>query len=270
MNTTLRWLSLVLLDEPSLPDGDALERCFQKLFPGNVKLTVSSSAERIITCTLGDETDPFTAAITLVEQAVPWQQLEGPCETAWYWPEAAETLHKHQAHLLVTLIDEGAKSLDKSIALTQLVAATVASSESATGVFWGPGRLVHPRDGYLGQAEQMEPENLPLFLWIDFRVEKVETDSAETDDAQLVRLYTTGLEALGQTDIEVDQFRGTPQELLEHAYNIAHYLLVGSQSVEDTHTIGLTDELQAVVTRGPSFLDADLEVLQLRLEVPMQ
>jgi len=262
MNTSLRWLSLVLLDQSTLPTSDALEQSFAKLFPGDVKLAVSSSADRIITCTLGQQSDQFTAAITLVEQPVPWQQLEGPCETAWYWPEAATTLREHKAHLLVTLIDEGAKSLDKSIALTQLVAAVIAASDSA-GVFWGPGRLVHPRDGYLGQAEQMDVDNLPLFLWIDFRVEKVEADGVET-----VRLYTTGLEALGQTEIEVDGFNGTPQELLEHAYNIAHYLLVGSKAVEDTHTIGLTDTLQAVVTRGPSFLDSELEVLQMRLEAP--
>ncbi|QDT00021.1 hypothetical protein HG15A2_33560 [Adhaeretor mobilis] len=248
-----------------MPAGAALEQSFQELFPGEVKLTVSSAAERIVICTLGQQADDFTAAITLVEQPVPWQQLEGPCETARYWPEAVATLKDHQAHLMVTLIDEGTKSLDKSIALTQLVAATVAASESATGVFWGPGRLVHPRDGFLGQAEQVQPENLPLFLWIDFRVEKVEADGTET-----VRLYTTGLEALGQTEIEVDQFNGTPQELLEYAYNIAHYLLIGSKAVEDSHTIGLTDELQAVVTRGPSFLDPELEVLQLRLEVPTE
>ena len=46
----------------------------------------------------------MTAAVTLVKQPIPWSQLEGPAAAAaWYWPEAAETLRPHEAHLLVTL-----------------------------------------------------------------------------------------------------------------------------------------------------------------------
>lgn len=254
MNTSLRWLSLILLDQPELPEVEAFGRAFQANATTDQELHVGQSGDRLLTCTVGD----FTAAITLIDKPVPWEQLEGPCETAWYWPTAADELRDHQAHLLVTLIDEGGRSIEKSTILTQLAAAAVTACQTVRGVFWGPGRLVHPRDGFLGQAEQMDAENLPLFLWIDFRVEQVE--------ASICRLYTTGLEALGQTEIEVERFAGTPQELLEHAYNIAHYLLIGSKAVEDTHIIGLTDELQAIVSRGPSFLDADLEVLQLSLE----
>ena len=44
-------------------------------------------------------------------------------------------------------------------------------------------------------------------------------------ERQSFRLYTTGLEALGQTELEVPRYQGNPQQLLELAYNVAHYLI---------------------------------------------
>jgi hypothetical protein len=192
-----------------------------------------------------------------VPRPVPWSQLEGPCATAWYWPTAAEAVRDHQAHLLVTLVDEGGKPVEKCLRLTQLVAGLVGCSNSP-GIFWGPGRLVHPPEAFIDQAVQSTPNDLPLFLWIDFRVER--TGSGGT------RLYTTGLEALGQSELEAVDFPGQPQQLLEYAYNIAHYELCRGKLINDGDTIGLTDEVQVVVNRRPSMFDAQLEVLQLEFQ----
>jgi hypothetical protein len=157
---------------------------------------------------------------------------------------------------LVTLIDEGGKPVEKSRRLTQLVAGLVGCSRSP-GVFWGPGRLVHPAQAFIEQAVQSTPADLPLFLWVDFRVER--TDGG-------VRLYTTGLEALGQTELEALDFPGQPQQLLEHAYNVAHYQLCKGKQINEGDTIGLTDEVQMVAHRRGSMFDEQLEVLQLEFQ----
>jgi hypothetical protein len=96
---------------------------------------------------------------------------------------------------------------------------------------------------------------LPLFLWIDFRVEP-------RDDGGL-RAYTTGLETLGQPEIEVKRFDGVPQALIRHLYNFAHYLLDRKQVVRDGDTIGLTEDVSVTACREPSMLGGDMEVLRL-------
>ena len=160
----LRWLALVALRDPRAPKIDSVAKFIEKNFDDPPPLAASGSTEGLLTCTIGG----FTAAATLVPRPIPWSQLEGPCATAWYWPSAAEELREHQAHFLVTLIDEAGQAVEKSQRLTQLVAGLVSSSP-ALGVFWGPGRLVHPPQAFQEQALQMSSTDLPLFLWIDFR-----------------------------------------------------------------------------------------------------
>ena len=253
MDNPLRWLALVILEEPELPPFEDVARFVGENYVDGPVMTVAGRTDNLFTCTIDD----YTAAVTLVPKSIPWSQLEGPCETAWYWPTASETLQDHQAHLLVTLVDEGGKEIPKAKALTQLVAGLVASSRSC-GVFWGPGRLVHPPRAFLDQAAQLAEDDLPLFLWIDFRVERTNTGGT--------RLYTTGLEALGYTELEVVDFPGEPQTVLEYAYNIAHYQISQAKVINEGDTIGLTDEVQVVAHREPSMFDEALEVVALEFQ----
>jgi hypothetical protein len=199
----------------------------------------------------------YTAAVTLVPRKIPWSRLEGPAATAWYWPEAAAQLRNHEAHLLVTLIDESGSAIEKSLALTRLTAAVAATAPSV-GVFWGPGRLVHPPAGFIDQAQECDASNLPLFLWIDFRV--------ELHDDIGVRAYTTGLEALGQPELEVERFDAAAQSLIRHLYNLAHYVLDRKQVIRDGDTIGLAEDVSVTVRRDRSMLGGDLEVLRLEFD----
>ena len=258
MTHPLRWLALVALDHAEMPSFESLAGWYAEQFPDASPPSHSASTESLLTVTLGE----FTAAITLVPRPIPWSQLEGPTATAWYWPQAATMLRDHQAHLLVTLIDEGGSAVKKAAALTRLTAAAAATMPSA-GVFWGPSRMVHAPDAFVDQAIQMRDDNLPLFLWIDFRIEQF--------DDGAVRLYTTGLEALGQNEIEVPRFEGhrdgsSPQELLDFTYNIAHYLLDQTKVIRDGDTIGVTDQVNVTARREPSMLGGDLEVLRLEFD----
>jgi hypothetical protein len=253
MNHPLRWLALVALDEARLPRFEDIAAWYEEHFPAPLKRcspVLSSATENLLALTIGD----MTAAVSLVPRPIPWSQLEGPAATAWYWPEATAALRHHAAHLLVALVDEGGRPIEKAMALTRLVAA----ASPSVGVFWGPGRLVHSPEAFVEQAVHMGEGNLPLYLWVDFRMEESASGG--------VRLFTTGLEALGATELEVRDFGGTPQELLDYAYNIAHYQLDQRKVIRDGDTIGLTEEVTVTAHRGQSMLGGEMEVLQLEFE----
>jgi len=270
MTHPLRWLALIALDTPEMPAEQEIRESLDRQFPKAGPLVATESTNSLITGTL----EQYTVAAALVPRPIPWPQLEGPCDTAWYWPQAADTLRNHGAHLLVTLVDEGGKSVDKSIHLTQWVTALTTaffppnsqatSRATPLGIFWGPGRLIHPRQAFVDQALQMTRSNLPLYLWIDFRIETIPADRPPDGDS--LRLYTTGLEALGQTELEVSEHRGNPQQLLEFVYNVAHYLLAQRKIVNDGDTIGLTDQVQATIHQGKSMLDGTTDVLCLEFQ----
>ena len=253
MTHPLKWLALVPLSRAELPRHEKFVEWHGKRFPEAPAPRLANSTDNLLALTVGQ----YTAAVTLVPRDIPWSRLEGPAATAWYWPEAAPQLRNHQAHLLVTLIDEGGAAIEKAIALTRLTAA-VAGTSASVGVFWGPGRLVHPPAGFIEQAQECSAESLPLFLWIDFRVEP-------TDDGSL-RAYTTGLEALGQPEIEVACFAGPPQALIRNLYNLAHYLLDRKQVIRDGDTIDLAEDVRVTVRRERSMLGGDMEVLRLEFD----
>lgn len=250
MTHPMRWLALIALDEPSVPEPDQLKGALQEKFSDAPALETTQVTEALLTGQFGD----YTYGVTLMPRPIPPSQLEGPCATAWFWPEAEAAFEGHGSHLLVTLVDEGGPAVEKSRRLTELTAA-ILSVVAARGVFWGPGRLVHPPDAFLQQAVQMTADDLPLFLWVDFRIEKTAGDT--------VRMYTTGLEALGQSELEAADYNGPPQQLLEYAYNVAHYVLIHKKALEEGHTIGLTDEVQATVHRTKSMLDETMDVITL-------
>jgi hypothetical protein len=253
MSHPLRWLALVALEQPELPAFERVAAWLREQFSHAPELRAAGSTENLQTLTIGDQ----TAAITLAPRPIPASQLAGPTATAWYWPDAAAELSDHPAHLLVTLIDEGGPAVKKAEALTQLTAAAAATAP-AVGVFWGPGRLVHSPQAFIDQAVQMREGNLPLFLWIDFRVEALGEGAH--------RLYTTGLDALGRSELEVPRFEGEPQELLDFAYNTAHYLLDTPKTLNDGDTIGLTDQVRATARHSRSMLGGDLDVIALDFE----
>jgi len=249
----LRWLALVALEEPRLPLAEEIVDALRQNFPESPQLACASSTEKLHTFVFGEH----TVAVALVPRPIPWSQLEGPCATAWYWPDAADALQDQTAHLMVTLVDEGGRPIEKSRRLTELVTAIVLSC-AARGIFWGPGRLVHQPEAFINQARQMTLDNLPLFLWIDFRIELL----AEN----VCRLFTTGLAALGGAELEVGEYHGAAQELLDYVYNVAHYQLDQRKMIKDGERIGLTDQLQATAYLRPSIFNEEMEVVALDFE----
>lgn len=244
------WIALVALAEPLLPAPEDVAAEVARRWPDAEPLKLTSQTEAMATFEWGDA----TIAYTLVPRPIPWSQLEGPCSIAWYWPEAEQAFRSQSAHLFVTLFDEGRKAVDKAIRLTQFTAA-LASLAPAMGIVWGAAGNVHEPEAFDELAREMNPDHLPLHLWIDFRMEPIEEDGW--------RLFTTGLEPLDHPEIEVVRYDGDPQELLDHVYNIAHYLLDKGVSLQNGETIGLTDSLQASVRHDTSMLGGDQQVIQL-------
>lgn len=244
------WLALIALDEPRLPDPDAVADSLHRTGGGSDRLVPSSRTDAMATFSWGDA----TIAYNLIDRPIPAGQLEGPCACAWYWPDAAVAMSRHQAHLIVALVDDERDQLAICMKLTQFVAALLPHA-AAVGLQWGGSRQVHQPGAFCELAATMSRENLPLHLWIDYRIEQ--------DGAGGLRLFTTGLSAFGRRELEVATFSGEPQELMNHAYNIAHYLIDKRAVLRDGETIGLPGDVQVIIHEARSFLDGEMEVLRL-------
>jgi len=242
-------LGMVALNRPALPAPQEMLETLAALSGTSVKAQTIEATQRTLAFSLGDN----RAAVALMPAPIPWQNLEGPCETAWWWPEAAARMHGHNSHLLVALGGDGGDIVGRSVALTHLIAA-VAAHVDAAGIYWGGGALVHDPFVFLEEARSASSENLPLHLWVDFRI--------ESNDDGTLRLFTTGMKALDKMEIEIPRSRRGPQDLFDFAYSTAAYLLSRGAEIRDGHTIGRRDDEKVLAAHAPSMWDSKMTVLR--------
>lgn len=215
-------------------------------------LIAAQSSDEALAATAGDA----ELMIGLMTAPIPWPELEGPCASAFWWPEAAEVMKAHAAHLIVGLRAEEMVPVERNLWLTALIAAVLSTGE-ASGVYWGAGALVMPPELFMEAAITMTHEVLPLDLWIDFRVSREEDGS--------ISLFTTGLEDLGHMDLEISRSNVDPGTARESAWNVAHYLLDQGPVLDDGDSIGFGPDEQIRIRHVPSMWNPAKTVIRLEL-----
>lgn len=160
---------------------------------------------------------------------IPWSDLEGPCSTSIMWPDAEKDLKQHKFHVIVTVNSES-EPVEVMTLLTQATAALMATSESSQGVLWGNAMLLVRKDVFIDFATDVMPEELPLHIWIDFRVGQ--------DGPRSSGGFTTGMTALGHMEFEAKQTPEPPSELRDRFMGLAGYVLENGPVINDGDTIG--------------------------------
>lgn len=184
--------------------------------------------------------------VGLMDVPIPWSQLEGPCATAWWWPEATERMREHKYHLWVVLTRGAIEPIERRLILTKAVAAILRSTD-AVGVYWGEGTLVHEPKEFVLQAKSATPADIPGPLWIDVRVE-------ENDDGSF-RCFTTGMAPLGFLEIEVTRSTLPRFELMEFVGDTVCYIVNGRLRIAPGETMGPSATEQYKVRHSSSRFD---------------
>ncbi|HZL87836.1 MAG TPA: DUF4261 domain-containing protein [Pirellulaceae bacterium] len=193
-------------------------------------------------------------AVALKSEPIPWEELQQPCENAWWWEQATETIQRHSAYLLVSLAPSSEDAVDRHLRLTRVVAAILPQCDAA-GVYWPNGQIVHQPQSFQQQAAELSRESLNPGLWIDMHI-------APTDDDGWC-FYTTGLFAFGRREIEILRTGRKPEEIYEMCTEVIGYLLTSGEEVSDGGVIARSDDEQIAVRYGPSMFDDEAEVMQL-------
>ncbi len=196
-------------------------------------------------------------AIAPMDRPIAWGDLEAPCAAAFMWPEARAVLKQHKAHLLVSISSPDADEIDRSLQLTQVIAALTETVETA-GIYWGAGAVVQSPQTFRGHAKGATRELLPLFLWISFRVGRNKDNSWWG--------YTIGLQAFDHLELEVVRSGYSPEDFVNRLFNCAHYLLDHGPVLKDGDTFGLSAEEKIKVRHLPSKLGRPGKVIQLQFD----
>ncbi|MBN1916285.1 MAG: DUF4261 domain-containing protein [Verrucomicrobia bacterium] len=242
-------VAMLALDTPAIPSPDEFLVTFRDLSGLAVgRDTVEMKDDTVVFTLQGN-----TVAIALIKAPIPWADLEGPCATAWWWSDATERMKHHRGHIVV-FVRGPSDSLEQHLLVTQLVASLILHTDAA-GVYWGSGTLVHEPDSFVERARSASRDDIPVDLWVDFRLEQSEDRS--------YRLFTTGMKAFDHMEIEIPRSVRQPPDILGFATAIAAYVIAGDVRIADGDTVGRSEAEKVQATHAPSMWDANATVLRL-------
>ncbi len=247
-------IAMVALEKYAIPDIDSLFKLFTELSPQGLNLSDIQEKDGNIIFNIDNE----IAFISFIPAPIPWNDLEGPCLTAWYWPEATDVMKKHQAHVLISIMPKNPDKsiLERVISITQLTA-SVAKAANALGIYWGSGTLVQSTEYFISECLELNPDYLPLDLWIDFRVEQYPGEKCN--------IITTGMDAFGHMEIEIVESSKPAFDSFEFAFNVGNYLLINGPIINDGDTIGEDEQRKIMVKYNKSVWDRPNQVMNVLL-----
>ncbi|MFQ7280636.1 MAG: DUF2185 domain-containing protein [Bacteroides caccae] len=139
--------------------------------------------------------------VTLFHGHIPDNEAEINAENNYMWPEAVEVAKAHKAHIMVAVLGEEEKLLERGKLFTKAMA-VCCKQKYATGVYTS-GVVFEPRF-YEGLADMLKEDELPIFNWVWFGLYRSEGG---------LNGYTYGMDVFGKEEMEVLNTDAEPEEL---------------------------------------------------------
>jgi hypothetical protein len=242
-------------EHPAAPDITALTQKLSEKWPGLPALRDIESDEGINYFSIADEIESF---ISVENERFDAEDLDAASDNSWWWDMAPTAVEIHNSYIVVNLAGSEEEYALRYKRLTFLVAALCEISPSVA-VFWPSCGTLRSPDEFIAIASehQYDSEDIPLRLWTDFQV-------FESED--LMNLYSTGLEALGYPEVEIQESAAPAEELLDIAYTVAEYMVRTNSLFEDDELLELPDGDRIKITYAPSVCGHDSTVLSLEMK----
>ena len=177
--------------------------------------------------------------VTLFHGHIPDNEAEINAENNYMWPEAVEVTKAHKAHIMVAVLGEEEKLLERGKLFTKAMA-VCCKQKYATGVYTS-GVVFEPRF-YEGLADMLKKDELPIFNWVWFGLYRSEGG---------LNGYTYGMDVFGKEEMEVLNTDAEPEELRDFLASLASYVLACDVTLQDGETIGFSADDKHTITRSP-------------------
>lgn len=177
--------------------------------------------------------------VTLFHGHIPDNEAEINAENNYMWPEAVEVAKAHKAHIMVAVLGEEEKLLERGKLFTKAMA-MCCKQKYATGVYTS-GVVFEPRF-YEGLADMIKEDELPIFNWVWFGLYRSEGG---------LNGYTYGMDVFGKEEMEVLNTDAEPEDLRDFLASLASYVLACDVTLQDGETIGFSADDKHTITRSP-------------------
>lgn len=184
------------------------------------------------------------------------------CAHSRLWPNATPAPVDYAAHTIVTVMGFGKDGQETNLVaqaalLSRVLASAIALSDSIQAVYFGSANHVVLPGLFRELTQATLPAPMPI-AWVAINV-------GERPDGVMTG-HTRGMDMLGLMDIEIPETRDSAEEVFGRLTGIVDYLVENGMVIGDGDTLGSSAEERIRVVYGPSALDPEHQVMQLRCE----
>ena len=177
--------------------------------------------------------------VTLFHSPIPGNEATINAQNNYMWPEAVEAATAHKAHIMVAVLGDDIKLIERGKLFTKAMA-VCCRQKYASGVFTS-GVVFEPRF-YAGFANMLKDDELPIFNWIWFGLYQSKGG---------LNGYTYGMDVFGKDEMEVLNADADPEELRDFLASLASYVLYCDVTLHDGETIGFSEDDKHSIIRSP-------------------
>lgn len=235
-------------------DPSAIVESHKRLMPGAAPLTIDASDPRAMQISAGDDLHFFLAAMP---KPVPNGEAEAKVQFSVSGLGSGWKLPAHGGHFILAYQGDSALRRDHALTVFTTVAAAVAESAKAVGIYWGPAGATHEPKFFREIATRASAQP-PVMLWAGVSLVR---------SGGVVSLLSRGLpEQLGLPDLLLEAPGKQGNEALGFFFELLDYVVRRNAPLADGETVGRSPTEKLPVRYVPSPAGGEAKVMRVELK----
>lgn len=184
----------------------------------------------------------FLCSLAVMPAPVPNSEAVHRAQGNYYCPDAVTIAKAHQAHLMLTVINQTQDAEIEGMKLYSKIAACCLRQANATGIY--TSGTVFSADFYYKVCEQyLHGDDIPLMVWVFVGMGQNENGN---------QLYTVGMEKFQKEEMEINNSQVDMQTLHTSLLSMCDYIITSGLILKDGETIGFSAEQKWAISRSKS------------------
>ena len=177
-------------------------------------------------------------SIALMPGPVPNEEAENHAQRNFRWPDAEKTVERHEAHLMVAILDGMMPVVEAGELLVKILTLCCQLPETL-GVYMN--ETVYQPELYLQMAEMLHQGMFPVLnlVWIGLY-----------QGERGVCGYTCGMRAFGYDEMEVVDSQAEASEVYSFLVDLADFVITEDELLQDGETVGFSEEEKLPITKS--------------------
>ena len=177
-------------------------------------------------------------AVSFMPAPIPDGEAEEAAAKNFMWPDGAEQVKSHMAHLLIAVMGKETSPIECGTFLAKTVT-SACKQEGVLGIY--TGEVVYAPDYYQRFSGMLEEDLFPIYnlVWIGLYNGK-----------KGLCAYTGGMRYFGYDEVEVLDSQADAQTLHGFLSDIANYVITEDVVLRDGETIGFSEEQKLAITKS--------------------